>query len=177
MDATKAQMQAYSRSVLDVDGSCRDINFEGLTWAGATSIMQWLIDNSANVTADNEEKKPIESLQTGKRVCDIARTTGVCHISLRDTDGLFSQTQAFICPDSDFAFVELSFFPEDIISDQYSLERLVAFLDNLKMIGRAANYFVRYENASWRVGDTSNDSGVIFTFHDIEHLLSGVRKK
>jgi hypothetical protein len=168
MNPTVSQMESYSESLLDTDGSCRDINFGGLSWSGAAAILDWLITRSLSVLVDCQDDNPVESSVTGELLCKTAGRLGFCRLVLKDTDSLFSHLQTYLGADNGTPFLEVSFFPDDLILDRYSIDRFVGFLDNLAEIGGATQYFVRYENVSWRFGDTSENSGVIFTYSDIK---------
>ena len=64
-------------------------------------------------------------------------------------------------------FCELTFFPEDIIGSDPFVEKLTNFLRIPLFATRSSEYYVRFENASWRHGDVSRESGVIFSHYSL----------
>jgi hypothetical protein len=68
-------------------------------------------------------------------------------------------------------FVELTFFPQDVDKKAYSLKEFLKWLKPFLVSLNTSTYFVRYENASWKYGDTSEDSGVIFT--NAQYAING----
>jgi len=83
--------------------------------------------------------------------------------------GLISQIQIFLgWVKNDEIFIELTFFPNDVNKKAYSLEAFKHWLKPFLVALNTGTYFVRYENASWKYGDTSKESGVIFTNKECE---------
>ena len=60
-------------------------------------------------------------------------------------------------------FVEVTFFPEDIAQELFSLDQFFQFLQPIVSATGVEQFYVRYENASWEFGDTSATAGVILS--------------
>ncbi len=99
---------------------------------------------------------------------DAGESTSLARAVLQNVAGLFSHFQCFMHVDSDGPFLELTFFPDDVLRDRDPLQSVVHFLRDLCSDTSVTQYFVRYENASWTFGDTTSMSGVIFTRTDVE---------
>ena len=98
---------------------------------------------------------------------DAATSTANVRAAVENVANLFTHLQCFICDDTDGAFLELTFFPNDIVTDGDPLFAVIQFLRNICEGTTITEYFVRYENASWSFGDTAFGSGVIFTRSDV----------
>ena len=77
----------------------------------------------------------------------------------------------FYWKDKSNIFVELTFFPQSINEQNYSLENFMVWLKPILVSLNTSTYYVRYENASWVYGDTSQSSGVIFS--NTEYPING----
>jgi hypothetical protein len=62
---------------------------------------------------------------------------------------------------------ELTFFPQDLAKTSFELAGFLTFLSGLVKASGSGEYYVRYENASWRHGSIGKYSGVIFSHLDI----------
>ena len=90
--------------------------------------------------------------------------------TLNEVGGLFAHLQCFAGADSNDAFLELTFLPADITCPGDPLVEVVRFLNGLCIETSVAEYFVRYENASWKLGDPTG-AGVIFTRSQVASLV------
>ncbi|MBD3647871.1 MAG: hypothetical protein HUJ31_10565 [Pseudomonadales bacterium] len=155
--------------IIDVDGSCRDINVPDVGRSEAVSLLN-LVKASFELrsAADSEGHE----LSVDGMIERLSASESETILSCWTCEGLISPLQIFFSWNKDTnVFVELTFFPQDVDSREYSL---TGFLDWLRPVLVALNtskYFVRYENASWQYGDTSETSGVIFT--NVQHAVNG----
>jgi hypothetical protein len=62
--------------------------------------------------------------------------------------------------ESEAPFVELTFFPEDVVRTPELGKDFVEWADGIRAQLRARRMFARYENASWALGDVRAGSGV-----------------
>ena len=71
------------------------------------------------------------------------------------SDGLISQLQLFIDEDRELRrhCAEVSFYPGDIDARTFRLHDFRALLEEWNTLLRSDDYFVRYENASWKLYD------------------------
>ena len=152
--------------IVDIDGSCRDVNFPDSAMGKAIDLINYIESFSTLRSASNAEggeltTKEIKSLISSSATQTIS-SGWECH-------GLISQIQIFLnWVEIDEIFIELTFFPNDVNEKAYSLEAFKAWLKPFLVALNTDTYFVRYENVSWKYGDTSKDSGVIFTNKECE---------
>ena len=147
--------------VIDIDGSCRDINFPDVGRSEAISLLNHMKTTCELKNGNDTEGNEISAEEMIKRISSSDTETifsyWLCH-------GLVSQVQLFLSwTDGSKIFVEITFFPQDVNKEKYSLETFLGWLKPLLASLNTSTYFVRYENASWNYGDTSETSGVIFT--------------
>jgi hypothetical protein len=152
-------------ALTDADGSCRDLNFEGATWSGVTVLIRDLEASFriCSATADDGTKisQPLEAT-----VLQTAFSGELVHLVFEDGAGFAGIVQVYISPAEDgLPFVELSFFPEDIKSSGAVRREFVEWVNKLQSQLGARRWFARYENASWKMGDTGPTSGV-FAFSE-----------
>lgn len=95
----------------------------------------------------------------------LSAPSGFLHGVWDADSGILKRFQTFIDWSSDAPgtyCLELSFFPDEIRLDAFSVRAFYAQVENWRLALGAQNYFVRYENASWELYDTAG-SGVIYT--------------
>jgi len=96
----------------------------------------------------------LQSVQTRGGAVQILLAGGhqlVSHLQMFVSDG------ASPCP-----FVELTFFPQDVLQRPGLRERFVRWLQGMQRTLGATRAYARYENASWTFGDVAAGSGVFF---------------
>jgi hypothetical protein len=77
------QIHDIATSVLDRDGSCRDLNFEGATWEGVRGLLEYALGRFAEHEAtDAEGRAPADTSAPGLVMS--ARTSGSIHLVLKD---------------------------------------------------------------------------------------------
>lgn len=147
--------------VIDIDGSCRDINFPDVGRSEAVALL-------------NQMKQSCKLKNSTDSEGNIISTQGIIkRLSSSDTEtissywlcqGLVSQVQLFISwAKGEEIFVEITFFPQDVDTTAYTLTEFTGWLKPILVALSTSTYFVRYENSSWSYGDISETSGVIFT--------------
>lgn len=165
-------LEKYKAEILcHEDGSSRDINFDHFEWDGALAVIGSLLREASSSSATDGKGDELDPRKiTADEICTRARDHSFCRVVLCDVSELFRCLQIFVCEDNAdrSAFVELTFFPEDVLPS-FSVRRLVTLLSHLAFMGKANDFFVRYENASWKFGSTGMGSGVIFTWQDIRN--------
>jgi len=152
---------SITHDLLDRDGSCRDINFgERINKVGATGIVdilasEWTLKQA--ISGDGEELVLEELPKFFDRASGTVST--VWHGS-KDPN----QLQAFFSWSVPAEiFCEVTFFPEDLNETQFMLEDFLVFVSKLVGASGTSEYYIRYENASWRHGDVKTNDGVIFS--------------
>ena len=89
---------------------------------------------------------------------------GYIHIVFDGGTGLFPKLQLFIDHDrdTDEHCVEVTFFPQDINRELFSLALFLSMVNDWNAILKSEDFFIRYENASWELCDPDG-LGVICT--------------
>ena len=154
-------MTNVESQIIDDDGSCRDINFPDVTSPKAIALLELIksfctLDDASNNTGDKLDVSQLEN--------SIASLPSDSITSRWSSSRLIKHLQLFFSWDNaDKVFIEITFFPNDVDRQSFSL---VAFQDWLGPILKSLDtteYYVRYENASWKYGDTGKYSGVIIS--------------
>jgi hypothetical protein len=157
-------MNSIESQILEVDGSCRDITFSDLSGDGVAALLR-LFDETFDLSVMNDPDGASLSLLEAEEYL-AGSYSGALH-TVWTSSGLISQLQLFLSwcgPNRVFA--EITFFPDDVRRDQFSLAAFGNFLRPLLVAAKADHFFVRHENASWQFGDKSQYSGVIFSDAD-----------
>lgn len=150
-------------ALLDVDGSCRDINFDRATWPGVRSLIDQSREEFENVrvgcTSHDSDEEQIADVNAALSL--VERSGGYCQILFDGGSNVLRHLQVFASSaPGESLFVELTFFPQDVLPRPSPQGPFVAWVDAASNILGATRYFVRYENASWKFGDLSPHAGV-----------------
>lgn len=155
--------------VIDIDGSCRDINFPDVGRSEALTLLNHLKTSYKLKNANDSEGIEISTKEIIDRVSSYDNETISSYWLCQ---GLVSQVQVFLSWTNDSKiFVEITFFPQDVDSKRYTLEAFLEWLKPFLVSLNTSDYFVRYENASWNYGDSSEASGVIFS--NLQYAING----
>jgi hypothetical protein len=155
--------------VIDIDGSCRDVNFPDIDRPEAIALVSQAQTNCELKNATDSEGTGISVTEIIARLSSSEAETIVSYWTCQ---GLISHVQLFFSwGKGSKVFVELTFFPQDVDKKAYSLKEFLKWLKPFLVLLNTSTYFVRYENASWKYGDTSEDSGVIFT--NAQYAING----
>lgn len=148
-------------SLLDADGSCRDVNFEEPTWKGVADLVDLLRVPFGTCAASDPEGQRLPEPLRDSVVKAATRCDGYVQVHLRDGKGLFKEVQLWVCVEDDKSpFVEIQFFPEDVARTATLRDDFLRWADRARSTLQASRFYARYENASWQFGDTSSHSGV-----------------
>jgi hypothetical protein len=148
-------------SVLDRDGSCRDLNFDAPTWEGVRVLLEYVLQRFPKHTAtDAEGAMPVDRSAAG--LVTLVRTSGALHLVLQESESeIVRHLQVFVFREEDGQpFVELTFFPQDVAEVANLRDDFLQWLHALRGMLEARRCYARYENASWTFGDTAPNSGV-----------------
>ena len=149
------------KQIIDIDGSCRDINFPDVGRSEVISLLNQLNTSCGLKYGNDSEGNEISAKEITERVSLSDKGT---IFSYWVCQGLVSQVQLFLSWTNDSKIsVEITFFPQDVDTKTYTLENFLQWLKPFLVSLNTTTYFVRYENASWKYGDTSETSGVIIT--------------
>lgn len=154
---------AIDVALLDVDGSCRDINFDRATWLGIRSLIDQVRGEFGDVrlgstSLDTDE---VQVADLNVALDTVERQGGHLQILFNSGVNIVRHLQVFAsAAPQEPPFVELSFFPEDVLPRPNPGPPFVSWADAVSNTLGATRYFVRYENASWTFGDVTPHSGV-----------------
>jgi hypothetical protein len=155
-------------SLLDVDGACRDVTFEGSSWNGVADLIRCLQASYPDCSASAQEVRAL----TGPLAASLSRAIrdkGCVLIEFRRGPGIIKRLQVFVSGEADGSpFVELTFFPEDVKPTQELRCDFIEWADTMQRHLRARCYYARYENASWQLGDISSTGGVFFVSDELD---------
>ena len=159
------ELHDVTKSLLDSDGSCRDLNFEGPTWEGVGNLMATLhtIFQCVSIT-DHEGRTIAIPASAPVAIPDV----GHIHVVLDEGTDLLRRLKVFVGREDDGSpFVELTFFPDDLVRGLEVKSRFMKWADDIRALLQARRYYARYENASWRFGDTGAKSGVFLVSDEV----------
>ena len=158
------------RALFDPDGWCIDINVaEQITKAGSIGIIDFIASSWTLELALGSNGKEF-TLADLPNVFDLE--TATLHTMWKGT-GISNYLQAFfIWNTPGQVFCELTFNPKDMNPAQFEITEFLQFLSKLKNAAGSDEYYVRYENASWKHRDAGNTSRVIFS-HETFVLPNG----
>jgi len=158
----KQGLSEIYEAILDQDGSCRDVTFANVPCDRLAPGIALLNRHFGSVTATDCATGSIVHLER-----ELGRGQQEKSYILELSSGLsaISNAQFFIETEpSGMTFLELTFFPQDI----RQIDRLFLLLNDLRSKFSSDQYWLRYENASWELGDVGTGSGVICTSSSIE---------
>lgn len=160
MNVDEPTQRDIETALLADDGACRDINFsEYIPTSAAIDVLEFLASSWTLAQAVTSSGTEILSDALGD---ELRRPSG----SLSTTwDGGHNPEyiQAYFHWDNpDKVFCEITFFPRDFDSETFKLAEFLQMFDRLILAARSEEYYLRYENASWRHGQHGR-SDVIFS--------------
>lgn len=158
-----------ARSLLDRDGSCRDINFsEHIATAGAVALVESIRARWAMGSATDVEGRAVQAADLTKY---LAKDEGALS-TVWEGAHIPGHLQAFFhWIEPDYVFCELTFFPQDLAVEGFDLNNFLELLAVFVSAARSPEYYVRYEDASWRHANGSAHHSVIFSHENV--VLSG----
>jgi len=151
--------------LLERDGSARDMNFEAPTWPGLWDALRELRAEFSTarigLTSDDTDSVRADDIESALQRVQVRG--GAVQILLAGGHQLLSHLQLFVTDEAGASpFVELTFFPQDVLPRPGLEERFTTWLRGMQRTLGATRVYARYENASWRFGDVAFGSGVFF---------------
>ncbi|UUZ49656.1 hypothetical protein LP420_05330 [Massilia sp. B-10] len=146
-------------ALLDCDGSCRDINFaERISTSGAIDVLRVLESSWTLVQAMTGEGEDIAKAELRGNLGQVSGSISTVWNGGSNPEHI----QAYFHWDEpDSVFCEITFFPQDLDGATFKLVDFLSMLSKLALAARSAEYYVRYEDASWRHGQHGNDSVIL----------------
>ena len=147
-------------SLLNQDGSCRDLNFERPTWDGVALMVGTLPNAFSDCEATDHDGYTLSN-PSAEDIQAMITSGGYAHLVLNGGTQLFKHLQVFVSEEDDGCpFVELTFIPQDVKKSESLREEFLAWACEICKQLQASRYYARYENASWKFGDAEEASGV-----------------
>ena len=154
------ELRDIVESLLDDDGSCRDVNFENPTWKGVEDLITDLEHSYTHaskqiVAADHPECTPvtIESVKF--------RDDRSFLMELEGGAGPIRSLSLFVARETDGTpFVELTFFPDEIEQSDDLRREFIEWAERMCVRLQATRLYARYGGVSWKLGDIGKESGV-----------------
>lgn len=148
--------------ILERDGSTRDVTFMPVDRARVFLLLQYLLADYALVSVSHNDGNDRRKDFSNPIILD--GRSGFLHVVLDSDTSLIRRIQVFVdWHDSQAEYsVEISFFPDELDSFRFTLRAFQDLIEGWNAILQAKDYFVRFENASWKEYD-ANDLGVIYT--------------
>jgi len=145
----------------DSDGSTRDITFTPIPPEDLFNFLAKFFSEFSDISISDKDGNEVEA-NLPKVIDALSSDSGFIHGVLKSESFMVSPFQIFIDWENPHCFrVELSYFPQDIITERFSvstfLKKVISWWDLL----RADEVFIRYENASWKWYDKQG-LGVFF---------------
>lgn len=162
-DMPSEDTSSIENCILDKDGSCRHITMDDVDIQTAREIVSLILRTYALTRSINREG---EELPCGASIAQIGKeflkgeNTLLLYLE-SDTDLISRLLVSLGWQNPQKVSWELTFFPEDV-RRPFSLKLFKEFLEPILEIAQPEVCFVRYENASWKHGDTSKEGGVIY---------------
>ena len=139
------------------EGSCRDVNFLDPTWEGVDRFVASIDDSFERSLARDIKGRAFE----GQVSTLLASGEGTAYLVFKSGTGVLRQLQVFVaCEDDGLPFIELTFFPESVVQSPALKQVFTEWVKGACRLLQASQLFVRFENASWTLGDTGRHSGV-----------------
>lgn len=148
-------------SLTEPDGACRDINFSRyISGAGAVALLAFVARHRMLTAATDAN---------GTSVCQddfkaLLETESGALSTVWKGEPDPGHLQVFLhWSELDRIFCELTFFPQDIDKKRFSLDGFLAMLAGLCTAAQSVEYYVRFEDASWRHGECADHRSVIMS--------------
>jgi len=153
-------------SLLDDDGSCRDLNFDEPTWEGVGAmISQFSRSFSSGVVRDDSGEPASRSYPDSMAVLLDGGGAAV----LESGGPPIHRIQVYIFVEEDGSpYVELTFSPEDVAVTPSLRTDFIDWAEGVRVALRARRYYARYENVSWDFGDIGPASGVFLVSDGVD---------
>lgn len=159
-------LSQYYEAITKCDGSTRDVNFKPANAVAGEGVFDLFSKSFVLRDAHDEDGNEFMDIATiNSQVKN--KQTGMIHACWTAEKKWVSQIQVFMDWDASEYACEISFFPDDIDKSIFTMQLFTEFLGNLLKIADAREYYVRYENVSWRFGDCSKNSGIIFSHKSV----------
>lgn len=157
-----SQLPDLVESLLDDDGTCRDLTFECPTWSGVHALLAALEATCGDASGLDEQGESLDG-QLAESAVAAARSGRHVNLAFGNCSGPVRNLQAFVCAEKNGTpFLEITFSPADVARSKTLRSDFVAWAAKLQSLLEARRFYARYENVSWRLGDTQPGAGVFW---------------
>lgn len=159
MNIDERTRRRVETALLDCDGSCRDINFaECISTSAAIDVLRVLAPSWTLVEAMTGEGEDIAKAELQGNLRQASGSLSTVWNGGSNPEHI----QAYFHWDEpDSVFCEITFFPQDVDGETFKLIDFLSMLSKLALAARSAEYYVRYEDASWHHGQHEKDSVIL----------------
>lgn len=148
--------------ILDCDGSCRDLNFMSSDRGAVAKLITWFSDNYNSISACDNDGIDIELNSFEETLRNLPSPKSI-QIGGESSSCVIDKVQVFLYIEADgTVYIEITFFPQDIKTEEFEISSFLQLIRFWQETASADIGYLRYENASWKFGDTSQNSGVIY---------------
>jgi hypothetical protein len=149
-------------SLLDWDGTARDVNFEAPTWTGVGNLLARLERSYRLSRIEDHEGKEVASPLPASVVAT-AKNGGYIHLVFRDGPAPIKHLQVWVEQhDNGSPFVELTFWPDDLEPSESLGQDFITWAESMRKLLQARRFFARYDSQGWELGDIRPNEGVFF---------------
>lgn len=147
------------KALLEPDGSANDITFTPVI---LSKVECFLAEVSVEFRVDNAfngDGVDVTDLLACRRFGEVlCGDSGTLYSYWSSTSHVISSLQVSVSwPEiENDAFVELTFFPQDLVSGRFELTKFAAIVEQWCQVLNASDFFVRCENGSWQQFDASS---------------------
>ena len=156
-------IEAIEEQLADEDGSLRDINIEKLDHQDLEKLVAWYSKNYKVSLALNSEGEDIKAMIGTENFINKFQNYVIIYATSSVNNILIKDLNFFIIKNVDGSYaIEMDFKPRKIKFDEFC-----NFLKQILDCTKKREYYVKYENVSWKYGDVSEGSGVIFSCKNV----------
>jgi hypothetical protein len=164
--ADAGRLSHYYTAITAGDRTFRDVNFKVATTHGAKGVFSLISAMFALKHAQDDDGNEPPDIDAIYSELESKQAGSIFSVWTGEAKWV-AQIQVFMSWDMRGYDCEVSISPNDIEEDIFTMELFAEFLQSLLKAAGSEEYYVRYENVSWRFGDCSEDSGVVFSHRDI----------
>lgn len=149
--------------LLDADGSSRDITFTPVGQDRMIAFLELLRrSHYPDSFRDSESADMLTHIDGSEWSRIFTSESGYVHGCWSSAAALLPRLQTFIDWDAAGYCLEVSYFPQDVDPESFSVRGFRQLVEDWRETLGAEDYFVRYENVSWELYDSAG-FGVFYT--------------
>src|SRR5471032_1395988 len=159
MNIDELTLRRVETALLDCDGSCRDISFtEDISTSAAIDVLAYLALSWTMVRSITSEGDEIANAEL---LAYLRKTYGSISTAWNGGNNPEHIQAYFHWDEPEKVFCEITFSPQDIHSETFNILDFLSTLSKLTLAACSTEYYVRYEDASWRQGQHEKESVIL----------------